>query len=166
MEALVQPLRWDDFQNGRDAPFRALRSEQGEQMVLRDNFFVETILPKSVLRKLTDEEMRTYRAPYQDAAARLPTLVWPRELPIEGEPLDVTAAVEDYARWLAQSEFPKLFISAEPGALLSGRARDFCRTWPNQREATVRGIHYLQEDSPGEIGRALRDFLRELRGIA
>ncbi|HEY7611053.1 MAG TPA: haloalkane dehalogenase [Alphaproteobacteria bacterium] len=164
MEALVQPRRWSDFPNGRDAMFRALRSEKGEAMVLDQNFFVETVLPKSILRTLSAPEMDAYRAPFADRADRWPTLVWPRELPIEGEPADVVAAVAAYGAWLASSPMPKLFVNAEPGALLTGRARDFCRTWPNQREITVKGIHYVQEDAPAEIGGALRAFLRELRG--
>jgi haloalkane dehalogenase len=163
MEALVQPRRWEDFAHGRDGIFRALRSERGEQMVLEENFFIETVLPKSVLRSLSDEEMEAYRDPFRNRDARLPTLVWPRELPIDGEPADVVEAVQSYAEWLAGSQVPKLFISADPGALVTGRARDFCRSWPNQREVTVRGIHYIQEDSPHEIGAALRDFVRALR---
>jgi haloalkane dehalogenase len=163
MEAFVQPQRWDDFPHGRDAMFRALRSDKGEQMVLDENFFVETVLPKGIIRRLTDEEMNAYRAPYKDREARLPTLVWPRELPIDGEPVDVVAAVQHYGDWLAKSTLPKLLIAAEPGALLTGRAREFCRTWPNQREVTVKGIHYVQEDSPTEIGLALRDFVRGIR---
>lgn len=163
MEAIVQPRRWDDFPHGRDAMFRALRSDKGEQMVLDENFFVETVLPRSIIRKLTDEEMNAYRAPYKDREARLPTLVWPRELPIDDEPADVVAAVRHYADWLAKSTLPKLLITAEPGALLIGRGREFCRTWPNQREVTVKGIHYIQEDSPTEIGLALRDFVRDVR---
>lgn len=167
MEALVQPRRWEDFAHGRDAIFQAWRSERGEQMVLGDNFFVETVLPKSVLRPLSAEEMDAYRAPFRERDARLPTLVWPRELPIDGERADVVATVQSYAEWLAESaesSVPKLFISAEPGALLTGRAREFCRTWPNQREITVPGIHYVQEDSPREIGATLRDFVLTLRG--
>ena len=164
MEALVQPRRWSDFPNGRDAMFRALRSERGEAMIFGQNFFVETVLPKSILCTLSAEEMEAYRAPFRAAAARRPTLAWARELPIEGEPADVVAAVEAYVAWLAASPVPKLFVNAEPGALLTGRAREFCRTWPNQREVTVKGIHYVQEDSPAEIGGALRAFLRELRG--
>jgi haloalkane dehalogenase len=164
MEALVQPRRWSDFPNGRDAMFRALRSEKGEAMVLDQNFFVETVLPKSILRTLSAPEMDAYRAPFADRADRWPTLVWPRELPIEGEPADVVAAVAAYGAWLASSPMPKLFVNAEPGALLTGRARDFCRTWPKPREITVKGIHYVQEDAPAEIGGALRAFLRELRG--
>jgi len=159
MEAIVQPRTWADFTHGRDQLFRALRSESGEQMVLDGNFFVEEVLPRSVVRRLTQQEMDAYRAPFREREARLPTLVWPRELPIENEPADVTSIVEGYGRWLARSAVPKLFIAAEPGALIGSRAREFCRTWPNQREVTVKGIHYVQEDSPGEIGQALRDFV-------
>lgn len=164
MESIVQPRRWEDFPNGRDAIFRALRSDRGESMILDDNFFIETVLPKSILRALSEEEMEAYRAPFRDRESRKPTLIWPRELPIEGEPADVAAAVDDYGRWLAGSPIPKLFIAAEPGAVLTGRARDFCRTWPNQREVAVKGIHYVQEDSPVEIGQALRDFVEGLGG--
>jgi len=163
MEALVQPRRWEDFHGGRDAIFRALRSDAGERMVLEDNFFVETVLPKSIIRTLSNEEMEAYRAPFIDLEDRLPTLVWPRELPIDGEPEDVVEAVEDYGAWLTTSQVPKLFIDAAPGALLTGRAREFCRTWPNQREVSVRGIHYVQEDSPDDIGSALREWVRTLR---
>jgi haloalkane dehalogenase len=163
MEALVQPRRWEDFPPGREATFRALRSDTGEHMVFDENFFVETVLPQSIMRTLTDEEMNAYRAPYKDREARVPTLVWPRELPIDDEPADVAAAVRQYGDWLATSTLPKLLITAEPGALLTGRAREFCRTWPNQREVTVRGIHYVQEDAPTEIGLALRDFVRGVR---
>jgi len=164
MEAIVQPRRWDDFPRGRDAIFRALRSDKGEQMVLDENLFIETVLPKSILRKLSDEEMDAYRAPFKDRDARWPTLVWPRELPIDGDPRDVAEIVRRYGDWLAKSPLPKLFIAAEPGALLVGRAAEFCRTWPNQKEVTVKGIHYIQEDSPTEIGQALRNFVGAVRG--
>jgi haloalkane dehalogenase len=163
MEAIVQPRRWEDFPNGRDAMFRALRSEQGEHLVLDENFFIEVVLPKSIIRKLSDEEMTAYRAPFQDHESRLPTLVWPRELPIEGVPADVVKIVESYGEWLAGSDLPKLFINAEPGAQLVGRMRDFCRSWPNQREITVPGIHFIQEDSPDQIGAAIREFVGSLR---
>jgi len=132
-------------------------------MVLRENFFIETILPKSVIRRLSDEEMNVYRAPFQTKEARLPTLVWPRELPIGGEPEDVTSIVEGYGAWLAKSSIPKLFISAEPGALMTARAREFCRTWPNQHEVAVKGIHYTQDDSPDEIGHALAQFVQSVQ---
>jgi haloalkane dehalogenase len=166
MEALVQPRLWSDFPHGRDALFRALRSPEGERMVTEDNFFIETVLPKSVLRSLSEAEMQAYRAPFVEKAARLPTLVFPRELPIDGSPADVAAVVEDYSRFLAASPIPKLFIDAEPGALITGRMREFCRAWPNQREVCVKGIHYVQEDSPHEIGAALREFVAGLRGAA
>lgn len=159
MESIVQTRLWTDFPNGRDAIFRALRSDKGEQMVFDDNFFIETVLPKSIIRKLSEEEMNNYREPFKKKEDRLPTLLFPREIPIEGEPAEVVEIVEQYAAWMAGTRFPKLLISAEPGALLTGRALDFCRTWPNQREVSVKGIHYIQEDSPEEIGIAIREFV-------
>lgn len=162
MEALVTTRRWEDFPQGRAEFFRALRSEQGERLVLDENFFVENVLPKSIIRRLSDAEMDIYRKPFLSREARRPTLAWSRELPIEGEPADVVAIVESYGAWLARSPIPKLFINAEPGALLSGRSRELCRLWPNQREVTVKGIHYVQEDSPAQIGAALSTFLRSL----
>jgi haloalkane dehalogenase len=162
MEAIVAPRRWDDFPNGRDRIFRALRSDVGERLVLEDNFFVETVLPKSLMRSLSETEMEAYRRPFRERDARLPTLIWPRELPIEGEPADVVAIVERYGAWLARVQLPKLFINADPGALITSRLRDICRRWSNQREVTVKGIHFVQEDAPHEIGAALRAFLREL----
>lgn len=162
MEAITRPRRWEDFPDGRDAMFRALRSDQGERMALDENFFIEGVLPRSIIRRLTDEEMEAYRAPYRTREARLPLLVWPRELPIEGDPADVVAIVDEYGRWLSQSALPKLFIAADPGALLVGRPREFCRTWPNQREVGVKGIHFIQEDSPAQIGSALEAFVRGL----
>jgi haloalkane dehalogenase len=159
MEAIVQPRRWDDFPRGRDKLFRPLRSDQGEQLVLRDNVFVEQVLPKGILRTLTDEEMDAYRAPFPTPASRIPTLVFPRELPIDGQPADVVEVVEAYGRWLTQTPIPKLFVAADPGSLLVGRAADFARTFPNQREVTVKGVHYVQEDSPDEIAEALREFI-------
>jgi len=164
MEAIVQPRFWADFPNGRDRAFRALRSRDGERMIFEDNFFIETVLPKSIMRRLSDDELAMYRKPFVTRAARGPTLEWPRELPIEGEPPDVVEIVERYGAWLARSAVPKLFINADPGALITGRARACCRAWPNQREVTVKGIHYVQEDSPNDIGVALRTFIQDLRG--
>lgn len=165
MEAIVQPRRWSDFPDGRDRIFRALRSDEGERLVLEENFFVETVLPKSTIRKLSEEEMQAYRSPYPDRESRLPTLVWPRELPIEGKPADVVSAVEAYGAWLAQSSnIPKLFIAANPGSIIVGRARDFCHGWPNQREVEVEGIHFVQEDSPVKIGTALKEFIQDIEG--
>lgn len=162
MEAIVIPRDWADFPDGRDRLFRTLRSPEGDDLVLEQNFFVETVLPKSILRPLSEAEMAAYRAPFPDAGTRRPTLVWPRELPIEGAPADVVGIVNAYGKWLAQSNLPKLFINAEPGAVLIGRGREFCRTWPNQQEVTVPGIHFIQEDSGPAIATALRRFLGNL----
>jgi haloalkane dehalogenase len=155
MEAIAQPREWSDLPPGREAMFRQFRSAEGEQKILLENAFIEIVLPKSILRTLGPEEMAAYRGSFPDPASRLPTLVWPRELPIAGEPADVVATVEEYGHWLARSSVPKLFINADPGSLLIGRAREFCRTWPNQTEVGVRGIHFIQEDCPIEIGAAL-----------
>jgi len=164
-EAIVLPRTWADYTNGRDRRFRQLRSPEGEHLVLDENAFVEVSLPGGIMRKLTDAEMEAYRAPYRDRERRLPTLVWPRELPIEGEPADVVELVEANAKWLAASTgLPKLFINGDPGTTISGRVRDFCRSLPNQREVTVKGLHHLQEDSPDQIGAALRDFVLGLPG--
>ena len=162
MEAILQSRRWEEFPP--NSPFHALRSDQGEHMVLDENFFVEVMLPSGILRTLSAEEMGIYRAPYRDRESRLPTLVWPREIPISGEPADVVAMVEQYGKWFAQSTLPKLFFIGEPGRILvSGRGREFARSWPNQQVVTVKGIHYLQEDSPVEIGTALAAFVKGVR---
>jgi haloalkane dehalogenase len=163
MEALVQPRRWSDFPEGRDKIFRALRSPQGEELVDAQNFFVETVLPRSILRQLSEAEMDAYRRPLADPQRRRATLLWSRELPIDGAPHDVHERVGAYGQWLSSSPVPKLFVNTEPGALLTGRSREFCRTWPNQRELTVAGIHYVQEDSPAPIGQALRGFVADVR---
>lgn len=160
-EAIVQERHWADFPP--DSPFPALRSDKGEHMVLEENFFVEVMLPRGILRKLSREEMDAYRAPYQDRVRRLPTLVWPREVPIDGEPADVVAIVKDYGKFMATSPIPKLFILGEPGAIFVGKAREFPGTWRNQREIMVKGIHHLQEDSPAEIGSALAGFVQDVR---
>jgi haloalkane dehalogenase len=162
MEAIVQPRLWSDFLPAREPLFRALRGEDGERLVLDDNFFIETVLPHSTLRTLSTQEMDAYRAPFLERERRRTTLMWARELPVEGEPGDVVAVVEAYGAWLATSAMPKLLVSATPGSLLVGRALAFCRTWPNQREVSVAGVHYLQEDAPDEIGAALRDFMQTL----
>jgi haloalkane dehalogenase len=164
MEAIVKPVTWQDWPENARKVFQGFRSERGEEMVLEKNIFVERVLPSSVLRGLTEDEMAVYRAPFaMSGEGRRPTLSWPRQLPIDGEPASVVAIVDDYGRWLAESPIPKLFINAEPGSILTGSARDFCRTWPNQKEITVKGSHFIQEDSPHEIGRAVADFARSLR---
>jgi haloalkane dehalogenase len=163
MEAIVKPVTWQDWPENARKVFQGFRSERGEEMVLEKNIFVERVLPSSVLRGLTEEEMAVYRAPFATPGEdRRPTLSWPRQLPIEGEPASVAGIVDDYGRWLAESPIPKLFINAEPGSILTGAARDFCRTWPNQKEIAVKGIHFIQEDSPHEIGHAVADFARSV----
>lgn len=160
MESIVYPREWEDLPQARAQFFRDLRSEKGEHMILDENFFIEELLPRLVIRPLSETEMNAYRRPFQTRASRLPTLVWPRELPIGGEPADVVAIVKQYGQWLLESPLPKLFINAEPGSLLIGRSRDFCRRFPNQKEITVKGLHFIQEDCPGEIGEALASFVR------
>jgi haloalkane dehalogenase len=163
MEALVRPVSWAEWPEAARRVFEGFRSPAGEEMVLQSNVFVERVLPGSVMRKLTDAEMEVYRRPYREPGeSRRPTLTWPRQIPIEGEPADVTEIVRRYGEWLAQSDVPKLFVNAEPGAILIGEQREFCRSWPNQREVTVKGNHFVQEDSPDEIGRAVADWLCSL----
>ena len=163
MEAIVSPLAWSEWPTGMVGLFQALRGPQGESLVLEDNVFIEQILPASILRKLGEAEMEAYRRPFLRAGEdRRPMLTWPRELPIDGEPADVVEVVTDYARWLAQSPIPKLFVNADPGAILVGRAREACRGWPNQEEVTVAGRHFVQEDSPAAIGEAIRRWQARL----
>ncbi|AOY91276.1 haloalkane dehalogenase [Cupriavidus sp. USMAA2-4] len=164
MEAIVAPLTWADWPESARRVFQGFRSPAGEEMVLDKNTFVERVLPASVLRPLGEAEMAAYRAPFaQPGEDRRPTLSWPRQIPVEGEPAEVVQVVEDYAAWLAGSPVPKLFVNAEPGSILTGRQRELCRRWPGQREVTVRGSHFIQEDSPDEIGAAVAAFVRALR---
>jgi haloalkane dehalogenase len=164
MESIVTPLTWVDWPENARRVFQGFRSESGEEMILQKNIFVERVLPSSVMRTLSEEEMEVYRRPFARAGEdRRPTLTWPRMIPIDGEPPDVVKVVENYAGWLAQADVPKLFVNAEPGSILVGRQREICRAWPNQTEVTVKGLHFLQEDSPDAIGRALSDFVGGLR---
>jgi haloalkane dehalogenase len=164
MEALVRPSTWAEFPSEARPMFQALRSPAGEAMVLEQNMFVERALPGSVIRQLTQEEMAEYRRPFlEPGESRRPTLTWPRQIPIDGEPADVDGIVRNYSQWLSTSQIPKLFIKGEPGATLgSGPGVDFCRSWPQQTEVTVAGIHYLQEDSPDAIGQTVADWLRSI----
>ena len=165
MEALVRPLAgWDEWPASARSIFQRLRSEAGPELILERNVFVERILPASVLRTLSPEEMDEYRRPFGPPGdGRLPTLVWPRQIPIAGEPADVQQTCAAYATWLATTPgLPKLFVNAEPGIILTGAVRDFCRTWPDQAEVTVPGLHFIQEDSGAEIGRAIATWLRQL----
>jgi haloalkane dehalogenase len=155
-EAIVRPVAMSEWPMASQRIFQGLRSGAGDEMVLQKNIFVERILPGSIIRSLTDEELNVYRKPYlEPGESRRPMLTWPRQIPIDGAPSDVMAIVNDYAKWLCSSTLPKLFINAEPGAILTGAQREYCRKWPNQREVTVRGSHFIQEDSPHEIGQAI-----------
>ena len=163
MEAIVQPLTWTQWPEAALQIFQGFRSINGESMILTHNLFIERVLPGSIKRKLTDEEMAEYRRPFlEPGEGRRPTLTWPREIPIEGKPEDVTEIVGNYAIWLRQTAIAKLFVNANPGAILVGEQREFCRTWPNQTEVTVSGIHFVQEDAPDEIGQAIANWLRTL----
>jgi haloalkane dehalogenase len=166
METIVRPMKFEaEWPVGAQNIFRAMRSPAGEEIVLTKNVFIERILPSSVLRGLTDAEMTVYRRPYlEPGESRRPMLTWPRQIPFDGEPADVTAIAADFAHWLASSPIPKLFINAEPGVIQVGAQREFCRSWPNQKEVTVKGAHFIQEDSPHEIGQAIAEFLRALQG--
>lgn len=159
MEAIVRPVTWDEWPEAARQVFQGFRSEAGESMVLERNIFVERVLPGSTIRGISDEAMEVYRRRYTEPGeSRRPTLSWPREIPIEGEPADVVAVVSEYAAWLSQTPTPKLFVNAEPGAILTGPQREFCRTFPNQNEVTVPGVHFIQEDSPHEIGAAIAEW--------
>ena len=163
MEALVSPVEWSEWPESARGIFQGFRSGKGEDLVLPRNLFVEGVLPNSIIRKLTDEEMDHYRAPFLTPDDRQPTLSWPRQIPIDGEPVEMVELVSEYGRWLERSvALPKLFINADPGSILVGRQREYCRTWPNQKEVTVLGKHFVQEDSPSEIGKAIAEWLKGL----
>ena len=163
MEAIVRPVTWDEWPEAARQVFQGFRSEAGESMVLERNIFVERVLPGSTIRGVSDEAMEVYRRRYAEPGeSRRPTLSWPREIPIEGEPPDVVAIVAEYSEWLSHTPTPKLFINAEPGAILTGPQREFCRAFPNQMEVTVPGVHFIQEDSPHEIGAAIAEWYAAL----
>jgi haloalkane dehalogenase len=163
MEAIVQPVSWEQWSPQTRSFFEHLRGDEGEQMILQGNLFVESLLPRRILRKLTDAEVEEYRRPYREPGeGRRPTLSWPRQLPIAGEPADVVEIIRSYGAWLAASPVPKLFVDAEPGTI-SLDEREFCRSWPNQTEVTVRGLHFIQEDSPDEIGEAVAKWYTTLQ---
>ena len=166
MEALVTPFTQEEWSIPARAPLRDICSPAGETLILEQNLFVEQYVPNAVLRTMSEIEMEAYRAPFvAPGEGRRPTLTWPRQIPVEGEPADVASVVAGYRNALSKSPTPKLFINADPGRLLTGRARELCRAWPNQMEITVAGRHYIQEDSPDEIGKAVADFVRRLDDV-
>jgi len=162
MEGIVMPVRWADWPESAVGIFKGFRSEKGEDLILKRNMFIEGVLPSSVIRDLSEVEMDAYRAPHKNADDRQPLLNWPRQIPIEGEPENIVALANEYGAFMASSDIPKLFINAEPGSILVGPQREFCRSWPNQQEVTVKGLHFIQEDSPVEIGQAVANWLERL----
>ena len=162
MEAIVAPMEWENWPEGARGIFQGFRSEKGEDLVLNRNMFIEGVLPSAVLRGLTEEEMAHYRAPFSTPDDRQPTLNWPRQIPISGEPPHMVELVAEYGRFMEGSDLPKLFINAEPGSILTGPQREYCRGWPNQQEVTVAGAHFIQEDSPVEIGQAVANWLKNI----
>ncbi len=162
MEAIVRPVFWKEWPEASVSLFKGFRSSAGEEMILNKNLFVEAVLPGSILRNLSEEEMEEYRRPFIMPEHRLPTLKWPREIPIDGYPKELVEVVSAYAEWLTVSEIPKLFIDADPGAILTGELREYCRSWPNQTEIKVSGSHFVQEDSPYEIGEAISEWIQDL----
>jgi len=161
MEGIVRPFAgWDEWSKRAIPIFQGFRSEKGEELILDRNTFVERVLPGAVLRKLTEAEMAEYRRPFARCEDRWPMLTWPRQIPIAGEPADVVATAADYAKWMVENDIPKLFVNAEPGAILAGAVREFCRSWKNETEVTVRGLHFIQEDSGPAIGRAIAAWMR------
>ena len=160
MEGIPRPIAgWEEWSKAATPIFQGFRSEKGEEMILDRNMFIERVLPGSILRKLTEAEMTEYRRPFLRREDRWPTLTWPRQIPIAGEPADVVQIAADYSRWMAENDIPKLFVNAEPGAILIGAVRDFCRTWKNQTEVTVPGSHFIQEDSGPAIGQAIAAWM-------
>ena len=162
MEAIVLPVTWDEWPELARPIFQAFRSDAGEEMVIEKNLFVEAVLPGSIIRDFEPAEMDEYRKPFTEPQHRRPTLTWPRQIPINGEPAEVVEIVQSYADWLSGASLPKLFVNADPGAILTGAQRDFVRSWPNLSEVTVHGNHFLQEDSPDEIGQAINDWMNGL----
>ena len=161
MEAIVQPIpSWDEWPPNARGIFQGMRSDAGEELCLEKNLFVEAILPNAIISGLTAEEMAVYRAPFAEAGEdRRPTLTWPRQIPIDGGPAETVEIVQAYADWMNTNEIPKLFIDADPGSILVGKQREFCRGWPNQVERRVVGLHFVQEDSPDDIGNAIAGWL-------
>ena len=162
MEAIVKKISWEDWPKDAKSIFQGFRSDAGEDLILKKNLFIEGVLPNAIIRNLTETEMDIYRKPFLKEIDRRPTLDWPRQIPINNEPEDVCKIVDDYSSWMSINEIPKLFINADPGSILTGKQREFCRKWKNQQELTVKGNHFIQEDSPNEIGEAISKWYRNL----
>ena len=163
MEGIVKELKWEEWNEQSRGLFQAMRSDAGEELILKKNIFIEKILTGSIMRDLSDEELDRYREPFNKPGEdRRSMLSWPRQIPIDGEPENVCKIVSEYSDWMSKNNMPKLFINAEPGAIIQGPVRDFCRTWNNQSEITVEGIHFIQEDSPNEIGNGIQKWYEKI----
>ena len=162
MEAIVKTISWEDWPEDGKSIFQGFRSEAGEDLILKKNLFIEGVLPGAIIRNLSDKEMDVYRKPFLKEIERRPTLDWPRQIPIDNKPEEVCNTVEDYSLWMSINEIPKLFINANPGSILKGKQREFCRKWKNQEEVTVKGSHFIQEDSPKDIGQAISSWYQKI----
>jgi haloalkane dehalogenase len=164
-ETLVGPRSWNEMDQSARSLFERLRSPEGVELVLKDNVFIEKLFPARIVRSLSGAEMAVYRKPYlRPGEDRRPTLEFPREIPVDGAPEHTAQIVKDYGDWMATNDIPKLLINGDPGTILTGSLLQLCRSWPNQEEVTVRGKHFLQEDSPHEIGQAIARWLVRLPG--
>ena len=162
MEAIVKTISWEDWPEDGKSIFQGFRSEAGEDLILKKNLFIEGVLPGAIIRNLSNKEMDVYRKPFLKEIDRRPTLDWPRQIPIDNKPEEVCNTVEDYSLWMSINEIPKLFINANPGSILKGKQREFCRKWKNQEEVTVKGSHFIQEDSPKDIGQAISSWYQKI----
>ena len=162
MEGIVKTISWEDWPKNGKSIFQGFRSDDGEDLILKKNLFIEAVLPGAVIRDLSETEMNVYRRPFLKEIERRPTLDWPRQIPIEHEPQEVYKIVEDYSSWMSINNIPKLFINADPGSILLGKQREFCRKWKNQEEITVKGSHFIQEDSPHDIGKAISSWYQKI----
>jgi len=163
MEAIVMPLKWDQWPENARNIFQLMRSDAGEEIVLEKNIFVERILLNDSANGFTEEEKAEYIRPFKNSGEdRRPTLTWPRQIPIEDEPSEVVEEVSKNAEFHKDSEIPKLFINAEPGSILIGDQREFVRSWNNLKEVSVKGNHFIQEHSPNEIGSHIKEFLNSI----
>jgi len=162
MEGIVKTISWEDWPKDGKSIFQGFRSDAGEDLILKKNLFIEAVLPGAVIRDLSETEMNVYRRPFLKEIERRPTLDWPRQIPIEHEPQEVYKIVEDYSSWMSINNIPKLFINADPGSILLGKQREFCRKWKNQEEITVKGSHFIQEDSPHDIGKAISNWYQKI----
>jgi haloalkane dehalogenase len=162
MEAIVMPMVWDQWPEMARKIFGLYRSAAGEELILEKNYFVEKILFLDA-PNLSEDDKNEYRRPFVESGeSRRPTLTWPRQIPLEGEPPEVVDEVQKNADFHKDSDIPKLFINADPGSILIDDQREFVRSWKNLSEVTVKGNHFIQETSPEQIGKNLANFIESI----